>query len=73
MLPGAASSRARREAVEDHGEHPGCPLFAEVVVGGGPGYTDQQGVDLGQFEIVADDASLLGSLEQCAKGAAQFG
>lgn len=40
---------------------------------GGPGYPDQQGVDLGQFGIVADDAGLLGSPEQRAKRAAQFG
>ena len=63
----------RREAIEDNGEHPGSHLFVWVLVGGGPGYADQQGVDLGQFDIVADDASLLGSLEQRAKGLAQVG
>src|SRR5262249_7765757 len=69
----ASSSPARREAIEDDGEHPGCHLFAEVLVGGGPGYADQQSVDLGQSGIVAYDASLLGSRGRAAKGARQCG
>jgi hypothetical protein len=51
------------KAVEDDGEHPGGHLFTGVLADGGPGHADQQRVDLGQFGVVADDASLLGSLE----------
>jgi hypothetical protein len=41
------SSQARREAIEDNGEHSSSHLFVEVLVGGGAGDADQQGVDLG--------------------------
>jgi hypothetical protein len=60
-----------REAVEDDGERAGFHLLVEVCVRGGSRCGDQQGVDLGQFDIVSDGAGLLGVLQKRADGSAQ--
>ncbi len=62
--------RAWREAVEDDGERPSFHLVVEVCVRGGSGCGNQQGVDLGQFDIVSDGAGSLGTLKECADGSA---
>ena len=49
---------------------PGLHLVVEARVRGGSGRGDQQGVDLGQFDVVADGAGLLGLLQQGADGSA---
>jgi hypothetical protein len=60
-----------REAVEDDGERPGFHLVVEVCVRGGSGGGNQQGVDLGQVDVVSDGAGVLGVLEKRADGSAQ--
>jgi hypothetical protein len=46
------------EAVEDDGEQPGPCGVVESGVGGGPRRADDQGVDLGQFDVVPDRVGL---------------
>jgi hypothetical protein len=45
---------------EDDGERPGFHLLVEVCVRGGSRCGNQQGVDLGQFDVVSDGAGVLG-------------
>jgi hypothetical protein len=59
------------EPVEDDGQHPGPHLLAEVGLCRGARGGDEQGVDLGEFGVVADGAGLLGAPQQGAERAAQ--
>jgi hypothetical protein len=66
-----ARARAHSEAVEDNGEQPRPRPLIEVLAGGGSRGAQEQGVDLGQTGVIADGASVLGTLEQRADGPAQ--
>jgi len=70
--PGTSLVRcAGCEAVEDDGEQPRPRLLIEAAAGGGVRKAGEQGVDPGQFDVVADGSGLLGTPEQRADGPAQ--
>ena len=54
-MPLRFGGRAGREAVEDDGEQPRRCLLAQTGAGGGLRGGHQQGVDLGQLDVWADE------------------